>query len=311
MPVGPPILDYYPNGPGAPIVVGNDWTLDRFLNSPTIITRQIQQLVANQSIAEYLFRPISAPTGSIIYEKAVLTALGVNPDPNRQPGEVRPGDEFPFVGIDNLNMMVATTRKYGAQFAVTDEQRRRDSRDIMGIGERRTANTLAINSNQRAVNAFVADPDVYPMNAAAIWSSSSSSAISDIFAAASLINNNYMGYVADTVLLTPTTALKLQNNTALYAGMPRENVALNPLLQPAGRLNGLAGLNWVISPKALANAVIVMQRGIVGGIATEVPIHADVVDDRKTQQTFVITSHLDVPLITDPKAAVIITGVNS
>lgn len=304
-----PIYDYYPNGPAAPIVSGNDWTVDRFLNNPVVLTRQIQQLMANQTIAGYVFRPISAPMGSVIYEKARLAAFGVTADPNRQPGEVRPGDEFPFVGVDNDDLRVATTRKYGAQFGITDEQRRRDSRDLIGVGVRKVSNTLAVNSNTRAVNSFLTDPDVGVMNASAIWTSTNNAPINDVLGACAVINNNYMGYTADTVLLSATTALKVQTNTGLWAGLPRENANLNPLL--SGQLNGLAGLEWIISNRAPTNSVIVMNRGIVGGIATELPIHADIVDERKTQQTFVIVSHLDVPIITDPKASVLINGVNS
>ena len=302
---------YYPNGglppyQPDPVNAPNDWTVDVWTRQPTVIRDIVADDVRNHTISDYVFRTAVAPSGSVQFNETELGLLGVDPDSNRQPGEVRPGAEFPIVGPRDTSMTIRSALKYGAKFYITYEQRDRDIRDVVNQGITDTVNQLILNSDARAVAAFNAK--VPTMNRSAVWSSNSNAAVQDIMAAVSGITRTQLNYRPDTVIINPALSLTLLQNTNLWNLLPRENTQQNPVL--SGKLSGLLGLNWIESPVAPLHDVIVCQRQAVGFVAVERPITTDIIDLKSTQEFEVITSHRDLAVVNSPKAAMIIKGVD-
>lgn len=298
----------YPVGPGQTVVAANgiDVTVDRFRKDPIIIQRTIAQSMVNQTIAQYLFRTATSGSGMALYSEATLAALYVTAD-GRGPGRVEAGGEFPWVGVDEDSLKVAVASKYGGEFGVTDEMARHDNRDLVGRGVTRVTNTLIRDSNTRSVNAFYANTNVRKVNAASPWTQSSTSAVPDITKAISLVDNDDFGYSARIALIHPDAADILENNDRVAALLPRERPELNPLLSRG--LAGLKDLQWIRTRRVPRTDVIITDSLNVGAVVTELPITVTLTREDRRDRTVVTVRHMDVPVITDPLAAVVLQGV--
>jgi len=304
--VQPPL---YPNLPGAPQVVGNYVYLDRWAKNPTDLTTLINITTLPRFVGRYLFRAAGAQGGAVLYNVASTPQAFVDSNPNRQPGEIGNGAEFPIVNVTDLPEQVATVTHYGGMFPVTYKEARRANYDVISRGLTKLGNTLVKLSDARAIAAFNANAAVPRVPAAATWDSAGQKAISDILAGIIAIENADMGYTADTLLLNPVTAGLLLGNPDVIARMPRENVAYNPLFFQ--QLPSLLGLNIVTTTQQPKQSAIITSSQTVGAIAEEIPQYSRVVDEARVETWWVQSARFDVPIVTDPLAAYVITGVTT
>lgn len=299
----------YPYPPSAPSYDRELLTVDRYLKQPTLITRILTDMTTQQFVSRYLFRQGPANAGVIVYDTATEQDLYVEVDPNRQPGSIEPGSEFPDVGFTDQAPDVALAKKYGAKFPVTYEQVERDTRDVIARGLIKTKNTMVKQSDLRALAVIRAHPLIPRVPAAAPWDTSGERAIQDIQTATGVIDNTDLEYTADTAIINPMTATMLLNLKSIWDRLPRENAASNLLLHP--QLNGLLNLNWIKSRRQPQGEVTILQRGIIGTTGTEVPMYSRVVDEPLRERQVVMCGVRDVNVVTDPLAAYTITNVLS
>lgn len=299
----------YPYGPAAPVLNGNVWTVDRFLKNPTVIQKTLENMNSQQFVAELIFRQSNADAGVVIYDEAASQDLYVNVDPNLQPRPVEPGSEFPNVGFVETAHMTVVVTEYGGKFFVSYTQQRRDQRDVITRNLFRLSNTLRQQSNNRAIAVLNNHPRVVKVAAAATWDGVSPKIVSDVQAGISAINNTDLGYNCDTAIINPNTASLVMNQESIWSRLPREDTARNPLLNP--QLNGLLSLNWIESRLQPVGQVTLLQRGMVGAIGEEIPQYTQTIDDPERRRWIVQSGRIDVPFITDPLAAYVITGVHS
>lgn len=308
----------YPNGPGRPVVSGvGDMSIDEFLKDPSRIQRTIDAIPGQYFIADYLLRQGEAKAGTVVYDQLTDLDLYVNTDDNRQPGVVQPGDEFSAVGLDDGKPNVALVAKIGAYFTVTDEQGRRDRRDVVRRGIRRVSNTIRQIENAKAVTAITDDSVVSSTCTTDInststkWDATSGTPdpIADIRAAIAEIDYNDLGYDTDTALIHPDVLSVLQGNDAVNKLLPRETPELNPILSK--ELAGLCGLNWIVNKRVPRTTVLFTQRQMVGELASEIPPFTEVIDERARQRQRVQSGRVSVPVVTDPHAVQVLTNVIS
>lgn len=292
-----------PYPPAPPSVTGTTATVDLWLKYPEYVQRAVEDLTDQRFIADYVFAEgPPAPSGSVLYDQVTAAMLYAE----REIQEVAPGSEFPLLTFPNLTPLVATVKKWGGAFDVTDEQRTRNRYDVVGRNLRLTTNTLIRKMDTVALAALNAAPLVTQVGSGD-WTQAATDIIGDVETAKSAIDQADMGYVADTALINPAQRLDIRKDADIRAALPRENTQLNPIL--SADLAGLLGLNWIVSNRVPAGTVYVLQRQVVGSRSDEEPLKSEVVPMREKQMTRVQAWRKVVPYVTDPKAAVKITGV--
>jgi len=303
-PIQPPL---YPNLPGAPQIVNNYVYLDRWAKNPTDLTNLINITTLPKFISPYLFRSAGAQGGAVLYNVSTLPQSFLDTNANRQPGEIANGAEFPIVNVKDLPEQVATVTHYGGMFPVTYTEARRANYDVISRGLTKLGNTLIKLSDARALAVFNANAVIPRVPAAALWTAVGQKAVADILSGIVAINSADMGYVADTLLAHPTTAAILLGIPDIIQRMPRENPQLNPIFMQ--QLPSIMGLNVVTSSQCSTSQAIITSSQVVGAVAEEIPQYSRVVDEARVETWWVQSARFDVPIITDPLAAYVITGV--
>lgn len=296
-------LTYPPNGP---TVSGTNYTVDWAMTNPTFINRAVQSMVVGRFISDYIFRQGNAAGGSVVYERT----LGIDEKyPTRGDAEIiEPGDEFPLVDVGDVSRLTAIVDKFGAAALITYEQVRRNRMDKVQEALIKISNAIVRKTDARAMAALAADTDKLTMAAAAAWGSGTPDPFADLVTAVGTINATELGYDADTVLINPTDAAKLIKNRDIRDQLPRENVAANPLL--TGRLANLAGIpNWIQTPLKAAGSLYILQQNVTGVHAEEVGPYSRRINEEANERWRVMGARVSVPIITDPKSILHLTGI--
>jgi hypothetical protein len=295
-------VTYPPNGP---TVNGQTINVNWALKNPTFIEKAVNLALQGRFISDYIFRAGDAAAGAVVYERT----LGPN---EKYPAKgdveiVEPGDEFPLVDVGEISKQTAIVDKFGAAALVTYEQVRRNQRDKITEAITKIANAILKKTDTRAMNALANDPDKLVMAAASGWGTATPDPFADIVSAIALGEGQELDYSFDTAIINPVDAAKLLKNRDIRDQLPREAVANNPLL--TGRLEGLAGLSWIQSNRKAPGSLYILQRNITGVHAEELATYARNIDEPINERWRVQGARVSVPIITDPKSLVELTGI--
>lgn len=285
-------------------------TVGQFLKTPTQINRAIEALTDQSFISDYLFTGSPAEGGAVVYNRNVSPDSGllIDGQDGRDVEAIDAGAEFPFVSPSEGVSDVAEVQKYGGAMRFSRETVRRDQRDVLARGLRMLSTTVVRKTNRIAVSTVTSDPDLNTLDVATPWSSADSDPIYDILSALSLVNDTDFGYEATTVLINKAQALALLGRESVRNQLPRESATLNPVLNP--QLGGLLGVDWITSPFVPAGTAYVVDRNTLGALADEeAGIQNETYPEPQTQSTVVQAWRSVVPVVTDPKAGVKITGL--
>lgn len=309
----------YPLGPGIPQVSSNEtgveiWNM--LLTDPLVIQHSIEAVPNNYYLGPTLLTPDTSRNGVVAYEEVADTGALVflDVDPNRQPGVVKPGDEFPMVGFSDLARKFTETDLIGGKFTLTDKEIRMDRRDLFLRGRTRLANTLAKIHNQRIINAILTNPTVVSKSipAGALWTSATTyKALDDIRGAAYQIDygTDLVNYEATYVLCHPDAAFELMRHDEVKNFAPRENIANSPLFRKD--MAGLAGLNWILHRGMPRQKAIVGSAQNAGRIVTELPLFVDTIREETRKRWIIQAGRAEVAVIDQPLALRVITGILS
>lgn len=291
--------------PQGPTVNGHQITVDWALKNPTFINKAVSLAVQGKFISDYIFRAGDAAAGAVVYERT----LGPN---EKYPAKgdvqiVEPGDEFPLVDVGEISKETAIVDKFGAAALVTYEQVRRNQKDKITEAIVKISNAILRKTDSRAMAALANDPDKLTVGAAAPWGTGTPDPFADIVGAVGLGEGQELDYNFDTVLINPTDAAKLLKNRDIRDQLPRESTVANPLL--SGRLEGLAGLNWIQTNRKAAGSLYILQRNITGVHAEELATYTRNIDEPINERWRVQGARVSVPIITDPKSLIELTGI--
>lgn len=290
--------------PVAPSVGNGAITIDLFLRTPSRVQRVMADLTSQRFIADTLYSAGDAQGGAVVYDRVSEQDLFTDRDIE----EIAPGAEFPNVGGADTEPLVAKVAKRGGQVQISYEAVRRNNRDVVQRALTKLRNTIVKRHDAIAVNAVLNDADVLTGSATNPWNTTSADPFADIVAAVSEIEQQDLGYSANLGLINPQERLSLLSNKAIRDALPRENVQVNPLL--SGQLAGLAGIpNWIVSNRVPAGTVIIANGGVVGSMRDEMPLYTRVIDKQETETWIVQAARVSVPVITDPKAAIVLGNV--
>lgn len=280
-----------------------------FLSNPTRITRQLNNLVNETgTIADYALAAGPANQGAVIYDQVLSNSF----DLERDAEVIAPGSEFPEVVDYSLQEKMARVSKYGGKVELTWEAIRRND-----VGEvQRKLNLLAYLVTKRinaiTVQAITAHPEIHRLTlSGSDWASSATDPIGDIFMAKSLIDDNDLGYRANLALINPLDSTEyFLGRKDIREQFARENAALNPIL--AADLGRVADLEWIKTTRVPRGTIYMLQRGVSGSIRDEEGgIQVNSFDKQDNHVRVLQSWRSVVPIITDPKSVVALTGFHT
>lgn len=293
-----------PYPPAPPTVSGANITVDAFLRNPTRVTRAIEALTLNRFFADQIFSAgPPAEGGAVIYDQITEGEFFTDRDVQA----IEPLAEFPIVNSGEHTPLVAAVTKWGGAVELSEEAIRRDRRDVLARELTRLRNTLVRKIDAVALAVLNAAP-IQTDTASDDWTGGNNlDIIADLEGARTAIDEQDMGYIADTVILNPAQALDLRTDPDVRAAMPRENMATNMLGAPD--LSGFLRFpNWYVTNRQTAGTIHVLASRQVGSISDEVPVYSRVVVDDLRERRVIQAARVPAIYVTDPKACIKITG---
>jgi hypothetical protein len=301
--------------PTVPTLSGDVLTINRFLNSPTMVYRRIRTIAEQRFVADVLLTGrVEASGGAIAYEvsESIFT--------DRDPSGVAPGGEYERALASGGTPALATVTKYGQDVRVTDE--------AIGRMKLNPVQRAMLKSVNRTVNyvdtitlAAISSAVTQTQAAAAAWSSASADPFLDVMLADSVVQDLTQGYETDTLALTVTLYARLVANQKVIAGLRRES---SNTVTETGQVLEIAGKTLRPVPTsrmpAGVGAILVdsTQLGALGYENIPSPEYqgaADAIqsfvrrDPNATDSWLLRTRRPVVPFVQEPGAGIKLTGV--
>ncbi len=285
----------------APTITGTNITVSLFLQSPPRVQRAVEALTLQRFVSDVIFGAGPPVTGGAVVHDQVLV-----PDVflDRDVQEIAPGAEFPLLTSPEVAPLVALARKWGGEVFLTDEAIRRDNRQRLNREMTRLRNTIVRRVDTLGMAALRAAPIINQV-ASGSWAVAATDTIADLVTGAGAINGPDMGYIADTVVLNPREQESLLKDKDIRDAMPRER---DDSLIRTGNLGRLLNMDFIVTNRVNPGEVFLLARGVIGGISDEVPLYARPIPDERREVVFIHGARVPAVYVTDPKAAVRITG---
>lgn len=303
----------YPPNPA--VIAGDDLSASRFLANPNFVARRIQELGDLRYIGSLLLSGRQATQGGAVgYEQQE----GIFAD--AAPEIVAPGSEYTLTTIKDGPAGLARVAKWGKDTLVTDESIRRRNMDPVDKGLRKLTNSAALVIDQ-SVLSVVASAVTASQAAAAAWTTNPATVLQDTMLAISKITGLNQGYNPDVMVVDDTVWAYLASNSTIANAMARETSS-SPV--NTGRFQVLAGLQIIHVPAAslpggVNTAAWVLDSQQLGFIATEdlgggyqqagELVESKVIREENTDSWRLRARANFAPVVTDPGAAIRITGV--
>lgn len=285
----------------------------RFLRSPHLVARRLQQMTDLSFIADKLLtgKATADGTGAIMVEQDGNLFLDDDPE------NIAPGGEYPLVTTDDVGAYLVATRKKGFDSEITDEKVARTPTDVLRKTLQRMANTM-IRDFDRVALAVIASKVTGTFTASGTWTDGGR-IIEDVLLADASEEEKERGYAFNAVVLKPTDYAKVVARLIKDGMMPREQG--NPLLSGARSFEFLdkTVMKSIYSP--FADPLLVDTTNL-GGIATEnigspgyssagngIEVKTWRPSGRDDNDSWLArTRRVAAPYVTGPAAAVRVTG---
>jgi len=306
----------YTYPPAAPTISGDNVTISRFLNNPTLVARRLRTLLDQRYISDALLtgRFNATGSGSIEYETGEPIFSGENPR------AVAPGAEYPLVSPATGTASIAKTVNWGQDALITDASIARRSMDPVNRSLTKLANQNVKYVDSVALSA-IGTAVTQATAAAADWSTATAA---QILKDAGLAKANVLalneGFDPDIVVVDDINWVHAMVAFVAAGYVPRETPASNPAM--TGEFPVIMGMRWLASPNVpTVNAAIVLDSAQLGGMADEdlggpgyvsaggIGVQAKTIRQDETDEWRVRCRRVTVPIVLEPGAAWKITGI--
>lgn len=297
-------------------------TVAQALKSPTFIPERTLRTMENQFLIDGILRQgPPAPSGAVAYrENQGLFA-------DQDPGIVEEYGEIPIIGTSRGALKTLHTVKRGAGLMVSREMRTRNNMDELTRRMQMVRNTFVRAYEKLFMAAVLGDAGIQTFAATGIWLTALSTndvIRKDIAKAVQLVEDavpspaidnaeSYLGFEADTLIISPAVATNFLNNDAINAVFAGGDIA-SESLRYTGKLPRRFFNLDVVKARALTglNKAIIMQRGTAGFISDEWALEAtEMYEDKPRQSWRTDFTRRSVAGLDNPKAVVVVTGVES
>jgi hypothetical protein len=250
--------------PAPPTLSGDVESINRFLQSPTLLTRRLRTLLENRFISDSLLTGrYTLQGGSVLFEQSESIYA------DRTVEQVAPGGEYPLSGTTSGLAAIASAAKWGQDALVTDEAIKRLMLDPVTRALLKLVNNLVKKVDQVTL-AAIASAVTQTTTAVAAWApgTASTNPLYDIGKAIGVIRALNQGYDPDILVVDDLHYAQLMNNATVLSAMAREDKS-NPAY--SGMLPGpLAGLRVLVTPNLpTAATAILLDSTVMGGMADE------------------------------------------
>jgi hypothetical protein len=302
--------------PPAPVTLSGDVeTINRFLQSPTLLTRRLRTLLENRFISDSLL------TGRYVLQGgAVLFEQSESIYADRAVEQVAPGGEYALSGVTSGLAAVAAAAKWGQDALVTDEAIKRLMLDPVTRAILKLVNNLVKKVDQVAL-AAIASAVTQTTTALYAWApgTANTNPLYDIGKAIGVIRALNQGYDPDTLVVDDLHYAQLMNNVTVLTAFAREDKS-NPAY--TGALPGpLAGLRVLVTPNLpTASTAIILDSRVLGGMADEnlggpgysgqvKGVEGKTIRGELNDVWRLRARRVTVPVVIEPNAAYVITAI--
>lgn len=305
----------YPPSPAT--LTGDVVAVNRFLQNPVFVARTLQTLAQLRYVGTKLLKGRAQTNGGAIGYEQVQGIFADN-----DPKIVAPGSEYPLTITEDGPAQLARVTKRGEDAIITDEAIHRRLMDPVTRGMTKLVNSVGRQVDQIVIST-IASVVTATRPAAGVWSNSpTANILQDLLLARADIANTNLGYSPDMLLVDDFTGAYIASNATIATAMARETMA-NPVY--TGSLGRLAGLEIVTVPAenlpggAANKSAWILDSNALGFIAFETLgggyqaagdlIESKVMRDDGEDSWRIRGRSNFVPAVTDPLAAVRISGV--
>jgi hypothetical protein len=253
----------YTYPPAAPTVSGDNITIHRFLQNPTLVARRLRTLLQQRYIADALLKGRFAVSGG-----AIVTESGDSLFTGESPRAVSAGGEYPLVTVGGGTPSLVKTVKWGQDSEVTDESIKRLQMDPVNRALTKLANQNVKHVDSVALS-VIASSVTATQAAAATWATADAEQILlDVMTAKARVIAQNEGHDPDTVAVDDINWAIAMAKFAAAGYLPRENNAQNPVL--TGDFPLIAGMRWLATPNVpVLGTALVVDSEQLGGMADE------------------------------------------
>jgi hypothetical protein len=299
--------------PVAPSVSGDVLTINRFLSSPTAVSRRLRTIAENRFIADVLLSG-RVEGSSILYEtdESIYTADA--------PEIVAPGTQYPRSLAPTGTASVANPVKWGQEVPITDEEVGRFRGQAVERNLAKIVNYLVLTVDSTAL-AVISAAVTQTTPATAAWNAATANPILDLLRAKAVVRQQNKGYEPDTAACDDFAFAYIIGNMSVLATMARES---GTTVSMTGNLPVLAGLRIMPTPNLpAAGTVLVLDSGNLGSLGYEnipSPEYQGPADGIQTltrrnplgnDEWLVRARRPVVPFVQEPGAASKITGIGT
>ncbi|MBF6328738.1 major capsid protein [Nocardia transvalensis] len=288
---------------GTPSVSGNNITVDLMLREPTRINTYISDIALQKFFADRIFStPGGVSGGALLYTQLLANDLYAT----RSVQEVAPGAEFPELTFDRPEPKVATVKKIGGKFRVTDEARDRNDLSVIQNEGAKLGNTVQRDLHRRAIAELEASitaigsavqiTGVSWADAAGLTLTTTANNVQPAadFAKAALKAETFeLGGTYNLWIVNPQ---EMSNFQVTYGDRWRDVLTNN-------------GVDMISSNQVPAGTAYVVEERRVGQMRFEQELRTVTYRDEGTESTWVQTSIRPVFAITQPYSVLKVTGL--
>ena len=302
----------YSYPPAAPTFSGDNETISRFLNTPSVVARRVQDLTANRFIADVLLTGRTDVSGGAITYDVDEDNFTVRPVT-----AVSPGGEYDLTTIANGTPQVAKVTKWGQDTEVTDEAIKRQNFSAVDKGLGKLGNSVIKKVDSISLSLIASTVTATQAVTSGAWSVSGTAAIlRDIMLAKSKVTALNRGYDPNVIVVDDITWAYLASDEKVMTARGREDSA-NSIY--TGQFPTIAGMTVLPTPNIPGGSgAWLIDTTALGGIADEDlggnytkagAVETKVIREEKNDKWRLRARRVCVPYVTEPGAAIKITGV--
>lgn len=301
----------YSYPPVAPTFSGDNETISRFLNSPTLVSRRVQDITSNRFIADVLLTGRTDVSGGAITYDVDEDLYTVRPIT-----AVSPGGEYDITTLTNGTPQVAKVTKWGQDTIVYDEAVKRQNFGAVDKGLSKLSNTLVKKVDSISLSLIASTVTATQAVTSGAWSVSGTAAIlRDIMLAKSKVTALNKGYDPNVIVVDDTTWAYLASDNNVMTARGREDSS-NAIY--TGNFLSIAGLTVLPTPNIPGGSgAWLIDTNALGGIADEdlgggyvgTNVQTKVMREDTVDGWRLRARRVCVPYVTEPGAAIKITGI--
>lgn len=301
----------YSYPPVAPTFSGDNETISRFLNTPSLVARRVQDITANRFIADVLLTGRTDVSGGAITYDVDEDLFTVRPIT-----AVSPGGEYDITTLTNGTPQVAKVTKWGQDTIVYDEAVKRQNFGAVDKGLGKLSNTLVKKVDSISLSLIASTVTATQAVTSGAWSVSGTAAIlRDIMLAKSKVTALNKGYDPNVLVVDDTTWAYLASDVAVQTARGREDSS-NAIY--TGSFLTIAGLTVLPTPNIPGGSgAWLVDTNALGGIADEdlgggyvgTNVQTKVMREDTVDGWRLRARRVCVPYVTEPGAAIKITGI--